>query len=68
MAPHDPQQAGSTGQAGNIEQARRSIMTRPVVRSAAATRKLASSLRRLGADSQTVAKLTETPPNPAPQH
>ena len=65
MAPQDPEQASSTG---NIEQARRSIMTRPVVRSAAATRKLASSLRRLGADSQTVAKLTEAPPNPAPQH
>lgn len=43
----------------NIEQARRSILTKPVVRSAAATRKLATSLRRLGADSQTVASLTE---------
>ncbi|HYP44410.1 MAG TPA: hypothetical protein VEQ66_04330 [Propionibacteriaceae bacterium] len=45
----------------NIEQARRSILTKPVVRSAAATSKLATSLRRLGADSQTVAELTESP-------
>jgi len=51
----------------NIEQARRSIITRPVVRSAAATRKLATSLRRLGADNETVAELTEPnpPANPA---
>jgi hypothetical protein len=48
----------------NIEQARRSIITKPVVRSAAATRKLAMSLRRLGADSETVAELTE-PSSPA---
>lgn len=52
-----------------IEQARRSILTKPVVRSATATRKLAQSLRRLGADNQTVAKLTEPPgTRPAPQH
>jgi hypothetical protein len=44
-----------------IEQARKSIMTKPVVRSAAATRKLATSLRRLGADNQTIATLTELP-------
>jgi hypothetical protein len=51
-----------------IEQARRSIKTLPVVRSAAATRQLARSLRRLGADNQTVAKLTEPPPSAATQH
>ncbi|MDQ1626657.1 MAG: hypothetical protein QOI54_401 [Actinomycetota bacterium] len=43
---------------GNIEKARRSAMSKPVVRSAAATKKLATSLRRLGADDRTVAKLT----------
>jgi len=51
----------------NIEQARRSIVTKPVVRSASATRKLATSLRRLGADNQTVATLTEGPVAPASQ-
>lgn len=43
---------------GNIERARRSALSKPVVRSAAATMKLATSLRRLGADDKTVAKLT----------
>lgn len=43
---------------GNIKKARTSTVTRPVVRSATATRKLALSLRRLGADDATVAKLT----------
>lgn len=43
---------------GNIDKARASRLTRPVVRSADATRKLASSLRRLGADERTVTKLT----------
>ena len=42
---------------GNIEKARRSALGKPVVRSAAATKKLATSLRRLGADDKTVAKL-----------
>jgi hypothetical protein len=42
----------------NIEKARRSTLIRPVVRSAAATKKLAASLRRLGADNQTVDRLT----------
>lgn len=42
----------------NIEKARTFIRILPVVHSAEATRKLAASLRRLGADSRTVAKLT----------
>ena len=46
---------------GGIEKARTSTISRPVVRSAAATGKLASSLRRLGADDATVAKLTGQP-------
>ena len=47
---------------GNIDKARRSTVTKPVVRSAAATGKLASSLRRLGADDSTVARLTGSRP------
>lgn len=47
---------------GDIEKARRSTLSKPVIRSAAATKKLASSLRRLGADTQTVAKLTSQGP------
>jgi hypothetical protein len=50
----------------NIEKARRSTMIKPVVRSAAATGKLASSLRRLGADDKTVAKLTGQARRPQP--
>ena len=42
---------------GDIEKARESTLSKPVIRSAAATRKLATSLRRLGADQQTVARL-----------
>lgn len=41
-----------------IEKARRSILIKPVVSSAAAARKLADSLRRLQTDEATVAKLT----------
>lgn len=41
-----------------IAKARSHIVIKPVVRSAAATERLASSLRRLGADAETVAKLT----------
>lgn len=41
-----------------MDEARRSTVIRPVVRSATAARKLASSLRRLGADDGTVARLT----------
>jgi len=47
---------------GDIEKARRSTLSKPVIRSAAATKKLASSLRRLGADTQTVARLTSQGP------
>ena len=47
---------------GNIAKARSSIVTKPVVQSVAATRKLASSLRRLGADEETVRKVTGQPP------
>jgi len=43
---------------GNIRKARASTITKPVVQSVAATRKLATSLRRLGADEDTVDKLT----------
>lgn len=51
---------------GNISKARAATITKPVVQSVAATRKLASSLRRLGADEDTVDKLTgETQPRPA---
>jgi hypothetical protein len=42
----------------NIEKARRSTLIRPVVRSTAATKKLAASLRRLDADNQTIDSLT----------
>jgi hypothetical protein len=50
----------------NIKKARTSTMSKPVVRSATATEKLALSLRRLGADEATVAKLTgDTGPHPA---
>ncbi len=42
----------------SIDKARASTLTKPVVRSASARRKLAQSLRRLGADSQTVTQLT----------
>lgn len=37
---------------------RRSLLVKPVVRSAEATRRLAASLRRLGADERTVAAAT----------
>lgn len=47
---------------GNIAKARASIVTKPVVQSVAASRKLASSLRRLGADDETVRKVTGQPP------
>ena len=47
---------------GDIAKARTSIVTKPVVRSLSATRKVASSLRRLGADEETVSKLTGQPP------
>lgn len=43
---------------GNIRKARASTVTKPVVQSVSATRKLATSLRRLGADEDTVDKLT----------
>lgn len=43
---------------GEIDRIRRSTLTKPVVRSAAGRRKLVASLRRLGADETTVAKLT----------
>ena len=43
---------------GRIRRARRSIITRPAVQTESAARKLASSLRRLGADEATVTKLT----------
>ena len=39
-----------------IEKARSSTLVRPVVRSAAASTRLATSLRRLGADERTVAQ------------
>ncbi|MFP5283737.1 MAG: hypothetical protein ACLGIF_09835 [Actinomycetes bacterium] len=42
----------------NIEKARTFIRVLPVVHSVEATQKLAASLRRLGADRETVAKLT----------
>ena len=42
----------------NIKKARSSTMSKPVVRSATATQQLALSLRRLGADDETIAKLT----------
>lgn len=51
---------------GNISKARASTITKPVVQSVAATRKLATSLRRLGADEDTVDKLTgDTQASPA---
>jgi hypothetical protein len=43
---------------GNIKKARASTITKPVVESVSATNKLATSLRRLGADEDTVDKLT----------
>lgn len=43
---------------GEIDKARRSTLSKPVVRSAAGRRMLVASLRRLGADERTVAKLT----------
>lgn len=46
---------------GNIKKARASIVTRPAVQSVTATRKLVSSLRRLGADQATIDKLTGGP-------
>jgi hypothetical protein len=42
---------------GEIDKARRSTLSKPVVRSAAG-RRVPASLRRLGADERTVAKLT----------
>ena len=51
---------------GNIKKARASVITRPAVQSVTATRKLASSLRRLGADQATIDKLTRRTPAPAP--
>ena len=50
---------------GRIRRARRSIITRPAVQSVSATRKLASSLRRLGADQATIDKLTRRTPAPS---
>lgn len=41
-----------------IAKARSFMVFKPVVRSAAADRKLAASLRRLGVDQRTVSKLT----------
>ena len=49
---------------GNIKKARASVITRPAVQSVSATRKLASSLRRLGADQATIDKLTRRRPEP----
>lgn len=43
---------------GNIKKARASVITRPAVQSVSATRKLVSSLRRLGADQATIDRLT----------
>ena len=52
---------------GNIKKARTSTITKPAVRSITATKKLASSLRRLGADEDTVDKLTgQRTTRPAP--
>jgi hypothetical protein len=51
---------------GRIRRARRSIITRPAVQTESAARKLASSMRRLGADEATVSKLTgQRPVRPA---
>ncbi len=44
-----------------IEKARSVTLVRPVVRSAVASTRLATSLRRLGADEPTVARLTGQP-------
>ena len=44
--------------AENIKNARKFMLITPVVYSASADRKIAASLRRLGADEATVAKLT----------
>ncbi len=44
-----------------LEKARSVTLVRPVVRSAAASTRLATSLRRLGADEPTVARLTGQP-------
>jgi hypothetical protein len=53
---------------GRIRRARRSVITRPAVQTESAARKLASSLRRLGADEATVTKLTgQRAPRPATQ-
>ena len=41
-----------------VAKARTAILIKPVVRSVAATRRLATSLRRIGADEETVLKLT----------
>jgi hypothetical protein len=49
---------------GNIKKARASVITRPAVVSLSATRKLASSLRRLGADQETIDKLLHRPQLP----
>lgn len=51
---------------GNIKKARASVIVRPAVRSRSATRKLASSLRRLGADQATIDQLTRRPGAPDP--
>jgi len=45
-----------------IEKARSVTLVRPVVHSATASTQLARSLRRLGADEPTVARLTGAPP------
>ena len=50
---------------GDIEKARESTLSKPVIRSAAATHKLASSLLRLGVDEQTVARLAPVQVRPS---
>ena len=50
---------------GNINKARASVIIRPAVQTVSATRKLASSLRRLGADQATIDKLTRRTPAPS---
>lgn len=42
----------------NVKKAQKFTLVTPVVYSASANRKLAASLRRLGADDRTIAKLT----------
>ncbi len=44
----------------NVKNARKFMLVTPVVYSASADRKLAASLRRLGADEATVTKLTRS--------